>query len=242
MSMKANVYITLADMAAWLKIKATKVQSASPDYDAQLTAVLELLGNAACTKVESIIKTTVLAKDFTEYHDGNNSNVIVPHHWPVVQVTDLRIDTLRQFPDPTSVNSINYFLRAQADKRQASSDLSLRLLGTDVVIRDDNEKYIIGRLFMGSALGSIQLKYKAGWGLSADDVPSDIKLATLQLVEFYYIQRDNRDINVTSKSVKGESYSKVKDEIPAQILDLLAPYEDVSLGDHPQPQRNTFKI
>ena len=214
----------------------------SADYSARLVRILEDILNAATAKVESIIKTSVLAKEFQEDHDGNSSNVIVPQHWPVTQILDIRIDVLRQFPSDTQLDPINYFLRGQADKRQASTDVELRVVGNDIVLRDDNERYILGRIFSGSSLGAVRIQYMAGWALDAEDVPSDIRLATLQLAEFYYLQRDAKDINISSKSVKGESYSKMKDAIPEQIVDLLSPYEDMSMGSHSVPQRNTFKI
>jgi hypothetical protein len=241
MALKANAYVTTAEAAAWLKIKPAKLDSASPDYDSQLNTVIELLINMSCTRVETIIGTTVIAKQYIDDYDGNNSNVIVPHMWPVVQIVDLNIDILRKFDSVTSIDKVNYFLRGQADKRQASTDVDIRIVGQDIVIRDDNEKFILGRIFLGSSLGSIRMTYKAGWALAADDVPDDLKMATLQLIEYFYLMRDNRDLNIKSKNVKGDSYS-TREDIPSHILDMLIPYKDVSLGSHSNPQRNTFKI
>lgn len=240
------VEVDLTGVGSNAQIAAAEVQLAGgahhAEYDSALVAMLEIIINTACTKSESIIKTSVLAKDFQETLDGSNSNVLIPAHWPIVQVNEIKIDTLRQFDPSTALDSVNYFLRGQSDKRQASTDLQIRLVGQDVVIRDDNEKYILGRVFSGSSLGSVQIKYKAGWALDSDDVPSDIRMATLLLVEFWYMQRDNRDLNVQSKGVKGESYTKVEKGIPEQVYDLLQPYEDISFGTHQMPQRNTFKI
>jgi hypothetical protein len=226
MALKANNYISMAEAADWLNIDQAIITPLDSKYKAKTFNNLEMMINAACDKVESIIKTTVLYKQYTEDHDGNNSNVVVPHHWPVQEVSDIRIDMLRQFPVETKLDSANYFVRDRQD----------------IVLRDDNEKFILGRVFAGSSLGSIRIVYKAGWGVDATSIPYDIKIATLQLVEFWFLQRDARDINVSSKSVKGESYSKMKDGIPEQIFEVLSQYEDLSLGDHPVPQRNTFKI
>jgi hypothetical protein len=242
MALKSNVYLTMFEVADWLNLDRGVVTPADSKYKERTFNILELLINAAADKVESIIRTSVIAKSFTEDHDGSNSNVILPHHWPITEIEELKIDTIRQFPSDTLLDEVNYFLRGYADRRQTSGDLSIRLVGDSVVLRDDNERYILGRIFAGSSLGSIRIKYKAGWATAASDVPFDIKLATLQLIEFWFVQRDNKDINVSSKSVKGESYSKLKDSIPEQIHEMLQPYVDESLGTHSVPQRNTFKI
>lgn len=211
------------------------------DYDQTLVDTVEDIINAVTDMVESILGANVLARDYEEVLDGNNSNVLIPSQWPIQEVTEIKIDTNRNFDSATALDTVNYFLRGQVDKRQIPS-ISLRIIGQDIVIRDDNEKYILGRMFAGSALGSIKLKYKAGWGSSVQDIPSDIRMATLIAFEFFFMQRDNRDLNIQSKGVKGESYTKVEKSIPQQIYDLLEPFKDVSLGNHQMPQRNTFKI
>jgi len=211
------------------------------DYDPTLVDMVEQILNSVTDMVESILGCPVLARDFADVLDGNNANVLIPTQWPIQQVTEIKIDTNRTFDTITALDPVNYFLRGQADKRQIPS-VSFRIVGQDIVIRDDNQKYILGRIFAGSALGSIQIKYKAGWGLSAADVPSDIVMATLIAFEFFFMQRDNRDLNIQSKGVKGESYTKVEKSIPQQVYDLLDPFKDMSLGNHPVGQHNTFKI
>lgn len=206
----------------------------------QYDMIIEIINNVT-DMVETILSAPVLAKEFKETLDGNNSNVLIPTQYPIQEIVEIKIDTNRNFDAATALDPVNYFLRGQADKRQIPS-LSLRVVGQDIVIRDDNEKYILGRMFAGSALGSIQLIYKAGWALDINDVPGDMRMATLLLFEFFWMQRDNRDLNIQSKGVKGESYTKVEKSIPQQVLDLLEPYKDVSLGNHQMMQRNTFKI
>lgn len=211
-------------------------------YDARLyRSVIDII-NGACDKVEAIIKGPVLTREFTEEHDGSDANVIKPHHWPVRKITGLKIDYNRAFGATSDLQPGQYFIRGGADVKQVkSSSPEIAIIGNDVVLRDDNENFILGRIFSGSVLGSIQMKYKAGWGETVDDLPGDILLATRQLAEFWYMQRENRDIGVQSKGVKGESYTRLKDGIPEQIYEMLEQYEDVSLGTRPVPQRNYFR-
>ena len=218
---------------------------------------IEKLINYACAKIESIIDTNVLPQTFVENLDGNLSNVIQPTHWPVQSITELRLDYNRNFPDATVVNVSNYFLRGTPDKRQRVTDTSIRIVGTDIVLRDDDEQYIIGRVFAGSVLGSILLTYVAGWtnsvtrGTDSDtaiptidaiDLPQDMVLAATQLTEWFYYQRENRDLGVSGKGVVGENYTKTTDGIPNQIHQLIEQYVDLSFGQHNQPQRNTWGI
>lgn len=217
---------------------------------------MELFCNFACDKIESLISANVLPVTFLEEQDGNSSNVVVPAHWPVQKINYIKIDYNRKFTEPTKLEVENYFLRGVPDKRQKVSDTEVKIVGSDIVLRDDNEKYIIGRIFAGSAVGSIQFEYVAGWcreftrsinglGITRVDcpnLPSDLTLAALQLAEWFYYQRENRDLGVTQKGVQGESYTKIEGGIPQQIHQLIEQYVDLSLGTHNHPQRNTWGI
>ena len=131
------------------------------------------------------------------------------------------------------------------DFRKLNVDLNtaeIAFVGSDIVFRDDTENFIIGHIYPGAILGAIRLRYRAGRGNDHTDLPADIVLATTQLVEFWYFQRENRDIGIQSKGVKGESYSKPVQGIPQQITDTLEKYEDISLGSHAQPQRHRPRL
>jgi hypothetical protein len=211
-------------------------------YDARVVRVLNMVINAACKKVEGIIDGPVLTREFDEEHDGSNSNVIKPHHWPVVSITELKVDYNRAFGSTSVLPAEQYFIRGGSDIRQAVGDVTLRVIGNDIVLRDDNETFVLGRIFSGSVLGSIKIKYKAGWGADTDDLPSDLKLATLHLTKYFWFQRENNDMNVASKSVKGESYTRMKDGIPEEIYETIEQYQDMSFGTRPVPQRNYFGV
>jgi hypothetical protein len=227
-----------------------------PNSDnAKLVKKLERFLNYAHDKIESIIDTPVLPRTYVEEQDGNSSNTLVPSQWPVQSIEEIRIDYNRGFSDPTLLAVENFFLRGTPDRRQKVTDTAVRIIGNDVVLRDDNEKFIVGRIFAGSALGSIRITYKAGWSgeavritddvlgsqlIDAYDVPQDLALAAIQLSEWFYYQRENRDLGVTGKGVVGENYSKTTDGIPNQIYDLVMQYTDCSFGTHNFPQRNVW--
>lgn len=205
----------------------------------------ELLINSACSKIESIIQTIVLAKDFQEDSDGNDSNVIVPSQWPILSLDTVKIDFNRNFGPSTIVDQINIILRGMADKRQDVGASDIRIVGNDIYLRDDDNDNVIGRIFSGSVAGSVRVNYKAGWARDIDDVPDDLRLATLQLTEWYERRRSNKDIGIGSKGVRGESYSKqgeMTEGIPTEIYDLIAPYINMSFGMFERMQNNIMGL
>lgn len=220
--------------------------SSDPKTKVQVTRKrYEQLINTACTKIESIIQTNVLAKTFQEDLDGNDSNVIVPSAWPILEVDEVKIDFNRNFGPETVVDEINQILRGMADRRQDVNELPLRIIGSNVYLRDDDNDNVIGRIFSGSVAGSVRIKYKAGWALDSSDVPDDLKIASLQLAEWYEFRRSNRDVGVASKGVRGESYSKfgeLEQGIPLEIYGLLETYINYGFGNFERIQNNIFGV
>lgn len=210
-------------------------------YDAQLYRRVVKFMNAACDWFEQEIDGPVLTREFTGVYDGSNSNVVRPEFHPVKSITSLKIDYNRQFAEDSKINPTQYFIRGPEDVKQIKgSSTELSINGSDIVLRDDNETFIVGRIFSGSILGSIELKYTAGLG-TVDTLPEDLVQASLQLVEYWYFQRENRDIGVTSRGVQGQSYTKPKDDIPDEIVNCAQKYTDFSFPQAPVPQRNYFR-
>lgn len=214
----------------------------TPEKIQRLRRLIERCINIACDKVETILQTRVVAQPYEELHDGNNSNIIVPSKWPITEITEVKIDYNRGFGPETIIGLDNIGLRGFADKRQKSTDVSLRVVGNDIALRDDNKDSFIGKIFSGSVIQAIKIKYKAGWAIDNADIPWDLRHATTLLVEYYYFQRSNRDLNISSKGVRGESFTKIKDGIPDTIHELLDPYMDISLPLYEKSQTNTFDI
>ena len=258
------------DAAQTVVIETALIGGTDPDSDnAAIVKKLEKLINRACSRVETFIDTSALAKCFQEDLDANNSNVIVPSHWPVKRIREIKIDFNRQFSSFTTILPENYFLRGipsthrnalegeilEADMCQQilEGTVELELIGSDVVLRDDNEKFIVGRIFAGSSLGSIRITYDAGWivgktssidpdtGVTVLDflyIPDDLEYAAMLLAEWWYFQRDRRDLGTTAKGVRGENYSKIESGMPQEISDILEPYRDIGFGQMNTPQRN----
>ena len=232
MELKRFTYLNLPEVKEWLRIK--------PE-NKDLDNILVRLINTACARVENYIDGPALTREFIEQRDGNSSNVIVPSHRPIVEIVEVKIDFNRAFDTSQPLELENLVIRGMPSLDQMTSDVKVQIIGSDIVIRDDNNTAILGRLFSGSVIQSIQLKYRAGWGDTAEDLPPDLVHATLMLVEYLYILRENRELNVNSKSSNGQSYSR-KTGIPEEITVLLDDFKDFSFGAANVPQKNNFTL
>lgn len=224
-TLKPNTFLTLEEVKDHLKIKQELTE-----YDNRVKRLINMVTDMA----EKYIDGPILTRVLTEVRDGDASNTIVPDHWPVRSIEEIRIDYAGDFAlEPTVITPDQYVLRG-------TSDLSVGVMGTDVVVRSDGNTAIVGRLFVGSVVGSIQLKYKAGWGETPAALPEDLKYACLMAIEYFYILRENRELNITGKSqFQGQSYQR-KTGLPEEVTDMLDGYVDTSLGRNNRPQKNTF--
>lgn len=227
---KSNVYLEMDEIKSFLKIKKEITE-----FDAQLV----LLGNMACARVESMINAPVLVQEKIETQDGTSSNNLVPQYWPVRSVNEIRIDYNSQFgaKDPTTIQDPQFY-----KTRGFYRDVKFGLAGSDVVIINDGQRAVIGQMLFGSIIQSVRIKYDAGWAYDKADVPDDLKYATLLLVEYFYMLRENRDLNVKQKGTMGGQMYMRDTGIPEEIEDLLSPYVNHTFGSANRPQRNSFSV
>lgn len=225
-------YLTLEEVKDWLNIKPENTSK-----DSQLTRHI----NMACARVEKYIDGPVMNRSVVEDFDGNNSNVIVPSLYPIVEVTELRIDMNRSFDSSTVVDPESYVLRG-LPSIQVINDTGK--IGIDVALRDEENNAISQQISTGSNIQSIRLSYTAGRG-DIDTMPEDLKTATLMLVEWYYILKENREIGVASKGVRGESYSRrqeMPNGLPEEVVAILDQYQDFAFPAMAKPQKNNDKL
>jgi hypothetical protein len=224
--LKNNTFLLLDDVKDHCGIPLTNTE-----HDNRLIRLINMVTDMA----EKYIEGPILTREFTEVCDGDASNTIVPAHYPVRSISEVRIDYNGDFSTPTTViDASGYLIRG-------IPDLALGVRGTDICIRNDGNTSVIGRLFIGSVVGSIQIKYKAGYGETSDEIPEDLKYAVLMGVEYFYLLRENRLLNVSSRTNNNQGYSRDKG-LPVEVKDILDQYKDYSLGRTNRPQKNTFTI
>lgn len=189
MALNPNALTTLAQAKAYLLI---------PVLETSQDALVEIWVNAASQDMESECNRILKAQTgLVEYHDGRNQNIVMLRQWPIIAVTELRIDTQSKFTDAST-------LVDPADYR----------------VSDDGQSilYVAGRFPTGHR--AVKATYNAGLAT----VPSDLEHAVLWAVSWYRNVHAAGDIGRTTKSKEGESTSYLQTS-PQYVKDVVARYK-----------------
>lgn len=199
--------------------------------------LIERVLNSCCSKIESLIDSPVLVREFTEVLDANGSDTVIPSHYPIRQIVDIRYDTSRIFGDDTIIPDSAVLLRGVADKNYPSGDVQFQIIGSDIVISDVNGEITNVSGVGTEGIGAIKVTYRAGLG-ELDEIPYDIKLGAILLFEYLYKQRENGLLGKMSKTIKGDSAYKFTNGIPTEIHEMIESHIDYSFGTSGSMQRN----
>lgn len=222
-TLKSNTFIALDDVKDWLKIPL-----ANTDHDNRLKRLI----NLATDEAERYISGPIKNQTYVEERDGDSSDTIVPDYWPLKSITELKVDYNRGFGTESIIIPADYFARGPKNVS------SVGINGTDIVVRgDSNSTATLGSLIVGSVVGCIKLTYVAGHGADATEIPFSFQQAVLLLVEHYYLVRENRELNIKSKTNNNQGYSRELG-IPKEVTDLLDPYVDYAIPHINKPQSN----
>lgn len=231
-TLKTNTFLTLDEVKAWLRIPLT-----STDYD----EVVKRLINVATDQAEQYIEGPIKTNRYVEQHDGTSTDTIVPHHFPVTSVEEIKVEYNRNYAVATPVAPTDYAIRGISKFNNTGGDFALNIKGTDIVFGTTNSSpTIIGSTFGGDAVQSIRVTYEAGYGTTQDELPADLVHATLMQIEYLYILRENRELGVRSKTVREQTYSR-EGGMPVEVKEILDKYRDITFGCHNQPQKNYSK-
>jgi hypothetical protein len=181
-------YLTLDDVKTYLKIN-------SPNDDLRLQVILDHV----CELVQSYLGRRLEANSYTEYYDGGRSSVFVKNI-PVNNVTVVSEydgtdyvtlfgpNTDGSLPNTASnSNSMQYIF--YSDTGEVTRNVGLG--------RGNQGLQMYGPLTFKNYPKGVRITYNGGY----ITVPSDIKLATLDLIKVYH-----KDINMQSASFQGESF------------------------------------
>ena len=179
--------VTLAQVKAHLDIVGTNV-----NQDNKLT----LFQAAAESWFYSYIqRVRIEAGSVTEYQHGDQANTIMLIEYPIISVTELRVDSERVFTDPSTL-----------------------IATTDYAIGEDSNCIILYNSRFPRGFNNIKITYVAGYAT----VPAEIKLAVLWLTEWFYLNNNRKDMGRTSMGKQDENVGVLADMPPMikQILDL----------------------
>lgn len=183
---------TLAQLKTQLGIKQSEVQ-----YDAKLNLYL-LAASAWC---ENYCDRSLEAQNITELFNGNRTNYLNPHQYPILSVSELRISGSRDWlASDTLIPPNQYGITNDA-------------IGIS---------YYAG--FFPKGYDVIRLVYRAGY----EQIPDDLQLACLWTAEWFYLHNSRGDSGRTSVSKQGESVGVLAD-FPPMVKSILSDYKRLSI-------------
>jgi uncharacterized phiE125 gp8 family phage protein len=195
---------------ALTSLATAKAQLAIKADDGTQDVRLELFINAASQRIETYTNRILKSQGtIIELQHGRSSNMILLKQYPIVSVSELNVDNSNVFGAETIVSPSDYS------------------------IGDDGNSVIARQGTFPSGYNNILVKYVAGF----ETVPSDLELACLWLVEWYYLHRSRGDMGRTTAS-KGDESVGVLDAMPPMILEILDDYRRTEMPHSSSPVRN----
>lgn len=177
--------VTLAQVKAHLDIVGS---NANQDTKLQL-----FLDAAESWFYSDIQRTRIEAGAVTEYVHGNQADTIMLMEYPIISVTEVRINADGVFTDPSSI-----------------------VPATDYTISDEENCIVLRNSRFPAGINNIQVTYVAGYAT----VPVEIKLAVLWLVEWFYLHNNRKDMGRTNMSKQDESQG-VLAAMPPMVTSIL---------------------
>lgn len=175
-----------------------------PLADASFDVTLERIIDRSSAWIDAYLSRLLISREWTEIQDGTRGNSLVLRNYPAWDIS---------------------FFRSRSEDG-TFDDPALDIPAAQYALEDSS----VIRLIQGRILprGTMNLKvvYQAGYRRADQTVtaapllPLDIVMACVLMVEFYYQTKNDRSINVSSKSRSGQSVSLIHDT-PAEVKNLL---------------------
>lgn len=170
---------------------------------------IESFINAASQVIESYCDRQFKSQSHTEYFHGRKMNFIMPREFPITAISEFRIDGDRVFTDANTLLAANEYTIA------------------------DRARTIFTTRIIPNGFMNVKLVYTGGYAT----IPSDLELACIWLVEWYYKSRERKDMGRTSIG-KGDERVTVITEMPGMVKELLQNYVRVEVPDAYSPVMN----
>lgn len=184
--------------------------SISPS-DSLQDARIEMFINAASEKIERYTNRLLVSQgNIAELQHGRRENIILLKQWPIIAVSQVSIDSTAAHTDPATI-----------------------LAATSYTVSDDLNSLLLVNSTFPVGFNNVKITYTAGYVT----VPSDLELASLWLVEWYYLMRTRGDMGRTTASKSGESVG-VLEKMPTMIAEMLEFYKRSEFAATNSPIRN----
>lgn len=203
MALNADALVTLANAKVYLKISGTDEDS-----------ILELIINSVSTAIQSFLGRSLIdpgaEAPATEYYHGSGHEELILRGYPVVAITSIHEDSLRQWGASSAVN--------------VSSDVMVDKASG--ILRCWNLKG-----FWTEGVANVRVKYRYGYAVAS--LPADIQLAAYRLVDRHF--RDgytHRRLDVASESIGERTSTYANLEIPNDVKKMISRYKRLLPSPH----------
>ncbi len=177
-------------------LAVAKLYLGSPEKD---NDYVQRLITGASQAANKFCHRLLKARATTEIRDGDNSVELTPYQHPINSIATIHQDTTRVFAIGSLVDPTHYII-------------------------DQDKRVIFGiKVSWVSGLQTIQLIYNAGY--ADGSVDSDLELAILMIVDFWYKSFSDHRFGVSSVSIGDKSISYEK-TIPKQAQNLLKGFRE----------------
>ena len=196
-----NALITLEELKKYLAVDQGDEFVTDETNDDELENTI----NEACQWANEYTGVDLLAREHTEYYDGDGTRELFLDNFPILSTAaeiELWIDHDRQYED--------------SDKIEASAIIVYSKYGKITLDDDAFDK----------GPQSIKIVYTAGHGAAADptNVKADIKLAIKLICASIWKTKVNKLTMVASQTLEGSSFSAKDDSFPVAAKEILDNY------------------
>ena len=187
----AVALVSLDEMKRYMKIP--------PPGTDELDVLADLINDASAW-ASSYTGRNFLQANYTEFYDGDGSNMLILNNYPVVSLTSINDDPARVFG--------------------ASSNIDISI---QVQIRKDSGVVRLWTYAFNQGSGNVKVVYSAGYPLAS--VPYDLRLAVKKIVAHQYRHGfASGHIGVRQETVGDKTVSIIEDAMPKDAKEILDGY------------------
>lgn len=182
------------DAGAWTSLNRLKRHLHIGLSDSSKDDFLEEIINSSYKVLERHIGQALLQATYTEFYDGDDSNILILKKWPVISVTSVHVDSERDFDSDDLVDSGDYVVDTE--------------LGIIEIFQAEGS----GPTWFAKGTKNIKVIYSAGFA----SIPADFAQVGTEYAAWIFNRSGTEGFDSASLGAKTESYDKAF--LPAQII------------------------
>ena len=171
--------------------------------DASEDAFLDKGITRATRRIEGFTDRLLKLRAYEETYDGTGTPFLMLRQFPIVALTEVKIDALRQFGVSTAVDLLSVVVSKEEGK------IGLAAAGVPI---SWSATFPLGTRI-------VKVKYTAGFA----SIPADLELAAIKVAAMDFARAREGGDGIISESISGRSVTW-KDGVPEEVAEMLLPY------------------